>query len=159
MLDPLIYSKLKDFCITTIQGIITANQTVFAPDKWPVFRQMQKTETNVVYPCITVIEVRMNPETTGYMAGDTENYYWMLPFNVLIQARDAGSLSVVEPKYMAVHQCLMDNFRQALFLDSSDKPFVQAEVFPKPVFEPDDGRYQDVAGGMVLKFWAIESRS
>jgi hypothetical protein len=156
--DPLIYSKMKDFCIATIQEVIANNPTVFT-DAVTVYRQMQKDETNIAYPCITVVEVRMNPETTGYMAGDTENYYWMLPFNILIQDREAGSLHVDEPKYMGWHQCLMDNFRQALLTDNFGKPFVQAEVFPKPVLEPNDGRYQDVAGGMFLKFWAIESRS
>lgn len=167
MTDPLLYSKMKDFCVAVIENLIATRQDVFGPEQVTVYRQMQNDETNKAYPCITVLEVSLNPETTGLMAGDTENYFWMLPFNILIQDREAGSLHEIEGRYMGWHQALMDEFRQALLMNDITKPldvlvnqpFVQVEVFPKPVFEPNDGRYLDVVGGMVVKFWGIESRS
>ncbi len=156
-LDPLIYSKMKDFCIDTIETLITDRPDVFYPvGTVQVFRQMQRDETNVSYPCIIVTETGLFPEL---MAGDTEKYFWMLPFNILIQDRESGSLQEAEPRYMGWHQCLMDKFRQALFYDEFTRPFVQADVFPKPIFESNDKRYLEVIGGMALKFWAIESRS
>lgn len=156
MLDPLIYSKLKDFCISEIRQLIQDRQDVYGPGNVVVYRQMQEDKTNVAYPCMTVEEVGMNPEM---MAGTTEEYYWMLPFNITIQDRESGSLQEVEGKYMSWHQCLIDRFRQRLDVNEFNKPFCQVDVFPKPIFERNDKRYLDVLGGLVLKFWAIESRS
>ncbi len=167
-LDPLIYSKINDFCVTLIENLIADRQDVFGPSDVVVYRQMQDDQTNLAYPNIVVTNVAMAPETASqWMAGTTEDMFWMLPYNILIRDREAGSLHEVEPKYMGWHQCLMDRFRQALIMNNPEKPvdvitnlpFVQVDVFPKPVFEKSDGRYLDVVGGMVLKFWAIESRS
>ena len=101
---------MKDFCIDTIETLITDRPDVFYPvGTVQVFRQMQRDETNVSYPCIIVTETGLFPEL---MAGDTEKYFWMLPFNILIQDRESGSLQEAEPRYMGWHQCLMDAFRQ-----------------------------------------------
>ena len=160
MPDAFAYSKFKDFCVNALTNLVNTRQDVFGPETPTVYRQMQEDLTNVSYPCLTVVAVRLHPEMIG---GDTEVVYWRLPFNIFIRDREAGSLHIDEGKYMGWHQAIMDYFRDAL-LDTKGlntnvhQPYTQAQVVPRPIFE-EERKYEDVAGGMGLNFWIIEQRT
>jgi hypothetical protein len=156
--DPLVYDKLKTAVVAFIENVITSQPTVF-PQPFNVIRQLDVDDTNKEYPCVTVTMAGLTEEMN---AGTTEEFWWILPFNVLIEQKEAPTMHELEGVYLGWRMALMMAFRQALVtvpIEENQPPWtLQADVVPKAIFDDRLKQYQFVRSSFMIKFTIQEPR-